>query len=471
MLWHARPTSSPVAANVKIRTELKAASPPAFSPRRLLQILAHRTSKLALIAVLLCPVPCIIGQDAIRAIPATRTSPSVDWKYSFGPKPLTGYRQVAPNTPYAAETGYGFDLGSDIVMVERSANDPVAAGYATGKEGKPFFFSVSVPEGNYKVTVTLGDAAAASETTVRAELRRLMVERLRTEPGQFQTRSFIVNVRQPAIASGGQVRINAREQSTEARAWDDLLALEFAGPHAALVSLQIEKVDLPTLWLIGDSTVCDQPVEPYNSWGQMITRFFRPNIAVANHAESGESVAGALSARRFDKIWSEIRPGDYLFVQFGHNDMKSSAPNALETFTSNLRRIVAETRQRSGVPVLFTPVSRRTFDSSGKITNSFRGYPDAIKLVASDMNVPLIDLQRSSAKFYEAMGVEASHQAFANESEGTHHGDYGSYQIAKSIVQLIKEVKLPITEHLVDDWKPFDPSHPDPIREFSQSYR
>ena len=415
----------------------------------------------------LCLARAAIGQDAAPPANAPPQSGSTTWNYSFGPSAVPGYRRVAPDSAYSETAGFGFDLGSVVELAPRDSSSITSGGYSTGKDGKPFFFSVAVPEGNYKVTATLGDMAAPTETSILAELRRLMIEGVRTEAGTVATRSFVVNVRRPAISLGGQVRLNAREQSTEARAWDDVLTLEFNGPRTALISLQIEKVNLPTLWLMGDSTVCDQPVEPYNSWGQTITRFFKPDIAIANHAESGESVAGALGARRFDKIWSEIKSGDYLFVQFSHNDMKSTAPNALETFTSNLRRIVEETRKHEGLPVLFTPVSRRSFDANGRITNSFRGYADAIKLVAKELNVPLIDLQQSSATFYEAMGVEGSHQAFANDTEGTHHGDYGSYQIAKTVVELLKQQKLPIAAHIVEDWRTFDPGHPDPIGEFN----
>jgi len=187
---------------------------------------------------------------------------------------------------------------------------------------------------------------------------------------------------------------------------------------------------------------------------------------VANHAESGESVAGALAKGRFDKIWSQMKKGDYLFVQFGHNDMKSPATNALELYTDNLRQIIDHARQLGGIPVLCTSVSRRTFDDSGKITNSFRGYTDAVRLLAREKKVPLIDLQNMAVAFYESMGPEASHQAFANERENTHHGNYGSYEIAKCVLEGIRKNGLGLTNAIVKDFKGFDPAHPDPIATF-----
>ena len=332
----------------------------------------------------------------------------------------------------------------------------------------PPVFSVSVPEGTYKVTVTLGDSQREGDTSIYAELRRLMLEHVITTSGARETRTFIVNVRRPEIPGGGVVRLKDRETTTEAVAWDDRLTLEFRGAHPAVAALAVEPISVPTVYLLGDSTMCDQPVEPYNSWGQMITRFLKPVVAVANHAESGESLAGALAARRLDKIWSQIKKGDYLFVQFGHNDMKSTESGALQTYTDNMRRLVDEARQRGAMPVLVTSVSRRTFDAAGrKITDSFNGYTQAVRQVAREKSVPLIDLQASSATFYEALGPEKSHLAFATMQEATHHNDYGSYEIAKCVLNGIKEAKLGLAKDIVDDFKSFDPAKPDPIDTFT----
>jgi lysophospholipase L1-like esterase len=328
----------------------------------------------------------------------------------------------------------------------------------------PLVFSVAVPEGNYKVTVTFGGTAEASDNTVRAELRRLMLEHVTTEPGKRETRSFIVNVRRPETRGGGHVVLKEREKQAEAAAWDDRLTIEFGGAHPSVASVSIERVDVPTVYLLGDSTVCDQPAEPFSSWGQVLTRFLKPEIAVANHAESGESVAGALAAHRFDKVWSTIRKGDYLFVQFGHNDMKSDAPNALQAYAANLARIVEQARHLGATPVLITSVSRRTFDAEGKrIVDSFKGYTQAVRDVARAKGVPLIDLQASSAVFYEALGPDRSHLAFATMEEGTHHGEYGGHEIAKCVVMGIRQAGLDLARFITDDFGAFDPASPDPV--------
>jgi lysophospholipase L1-like esterase len=377
--------------------------------------------------------------------------------FDFSSAPATaGKVHVAPDIAYSRERGFGFEPGADLKQTDSAITSE-----------KPFYFHIAIPqEGNYKVTINFGDTLSATDNTVFAELRRLMVESVHTDPGASATRTFIVNTRTPAIPGRGRVKISSRERTQEPWAWDDRLSLEFNGTHPGVRSIQIEMINVPTIYLLGDSTVCDQANEPYNSWGQMLPRFFKPEVAVANGAESGDSFAPSLSAGRFAKFWEQMKPGDYLFIQYGHNDMKSTAPDALETYANNLRRVVDETRSHSGTPVLVASVSRRTFGPDGKIANSFGGYTDAVRAVAKEKGCALIDLQAGSALFYEALGDQKSHLAFATMQEGTHHNNYGSYEIAKCIVMGIKQAKLELAKHITDDFKDFDPSHPDPVEHF-----
>jgi lysophospholipase L1-like esterase len=388
-------------------------------------------------------------------------------RFDFGPGALKpGYQRVLPKDLYTRETGFGFEPGAAISCLNRNGKDPLRADFCTGE--KPFYFSAAVPEGNYNVTVTFGDPTGASVTTVKAELRRLMVERVETKPGEFATRTFTVNVRRPQISGGGEVKLKDREQTTEIWAWDEKLTLEFNGSHPAVCAVEIVPVEVPTIYLLGDSTVCDQPREPYNSWGQMLTRFFKPGIAVANHAESGESLRSSLGAHRLDKVISTIKPGDYLFIQYGHNDEKEKGDRvgAFTTYKSDLKKFVAAAREHGAVPVLITPVQRRTFDRSGKITNSHGDYPEAVRQAAREENVPLIDLNAMSTTLYEAWGDEPSKQAFA-PNDNTHHDNYGSYELAKCIVAGIRLSRLAIAKYLVTDVPPFDPSHPDSLQTFA----
>jgi lysophospholipase L1-like esterase len=381
-------------------------------------------------------------------------------KFDFGSqKPAPGHFNVSASTRYSDESGYGFEEGAAVKL----------SGDSITSDQPPFYFSVKVPaEGNFKVTVTLGDPASDSVTTVKAELRRLMLERVRTKAGQFETRTFIVNTRTPQIPGGEQVRLKDREKNSESWAWDDKLTLEFTDVHPAVRAIEIEKVErMPTLYIAGDSTSTDQPLEPFNSWGQMLTRFFKPDIAIANHGESGESLKGFLGERRLEKVMSLIQPGDYLFIQMGHNDQKEKGEGvgALTTYKADLKRFVAEARQHGATPVVITPVNRMSFEAgTGTIVSSLGDYPEAVRQAATEENVALIDLNAMSKPFYEALGPAQAHVAFAGNDK-THHSNYGSYELAKCIVEGIKESHLPLTKSLVDKPK-FDPAHPDPFDKF-----
>ena len=404
-------------------------------------------------------------QADIVNLPVFQTT-SRTWKFDFGPGALApGYERVMPQNIYTRAAGFGFEPGSQIACINRGGKDSLRTDFCTSD--KPFYFSVALPEGNYNVTVTFGDAQAESVTTIKAELRRLMVERVETKPGKFETRTFTVNVRTPQIAGGGEVKLKDREKTTEAWAWDEKLTLEFNNDRPAICAIEITPADVPTIFLLGDSTVCDQPREPYNSWGQMLTRFFKSGIAIANHAESGESLRSSLGAKRLDKVLSLMRPGDYLFIQYGHNDEKEKGEGvgAFTTYKADLKKFVEGARQHGGIPVLITPVQRRTFDKDGKVTNSHGDYPEAVRQAAKDLNVPLIDLNAMSKPLYEAWGDEASKKAFA-PNDNTHHNNYGSYELARCIVEGIRSNKLGIVKYLVTDVPRFDPARPDPLESF-----
>jgi lysophospholipase L1-like esterase len=189
-----------------------------------------------------------------------------------------------------------------------------------------------------------------------------------------------------------------------------------------------------------------------------VPRFFDENIAVANYAESGESVKSSLGAHRFDKVFSLIRPGDFLFVQFGHNDMKDKATNTLAVYEANLKEIVAKTRAHGATPVLVTSMERK----AGVNGPTLAGYPETVREVAKEEGTALIDLNAVSVKFYRALGKDIG-LAF---QDGTHHNNYGSYELARCVVESIKENKLELVKHLATDAKPFNPSQPDDVKNF-----
>ena len=385
-----------------------------------------------------------------------RAAESETWKYDFGGAQVAnGFTPVSPGLAYSKQRGYGFDLDSTPTLVEREHPDPLLRDFCTSD--RPFFFSVALPDGNYRVTAILGDAAGATTKTVKAESRRLMLEDVRTAPGKFSTNTFTVNIRTPRFP-GGAVKLKTREN--EYLHWDDKLTLEFNGARPALVALEIARVtNAVTVYLAGDSTVTDQPREPWNSWGQMLPRFFHAGVAVANHAESGESIKSSIGARRFEKIFSTIKSGDYLLLQFGHNDMKDRAPDALATYRSNLLHFVAAARRAGATPVLLTSMERK----GGVERDTLADYPKTVREVAQEQKVALIDLHAMSRTLYRALGPERINAAF---QDGTHHNNYGSYELARCVVEGIRTSELPLSKFLANDVKPFNPAHPDAPEEF-----
>jgi len=368
------------------------------------------------------------------------------YKFAFGDQPKPGWTSVAPTNFYSPAVGFGFEPGAKM-----QATTSFAA------SDQPFYFSVKLPGGNYRVTAVLG-GETESTTTVKAELRRLMLEKIQVAAGKSVEKTFIVNLRTPKISGRNRVRLKPRERTTEMWDWDDKLTLEFKGAHPSVRSLEIEKTDLPTIFLLGDSTVCDQPAEPWNSWGQMLPRFFKPEIAVANHSESGETLTSSFRAKRFEQIFSLMKPGDYLFVQFGHNDQKDKAANALATYKANLKNVVARTRKLGGTPVLVTSMERK----NGVEQDTLAGYPQTVRDVAKEENCALIDLNAMSRTFYRALRENVG-QAF---QDGTHHNNYGSYELAKCVAAGVKRAKLPLAKFIADDFGDFDPAKPDAFATF-----
>ena len=264
------------------------------------------------------------------------------------------------------------------------------------QEKAPFFFSVNVPDGNYLVTVTLGSSRHAGITTVRGESRRLFLENIPTRKGEFVTCQFTINKRNTRISDKEQVKIKPREK--QKLNWDDKLTFEFNGDAPCLASLKIERADqVATVFLAGNSTVVDQDHEPWASWGQMIPRFFDQRVCFANYAESGERADTFINAGRLKKALSQMKEGDYMFIEFGHNDQKLKGPGkgAYYFFATQLKTFVDEVRLRGGIPVFVTPTQRRSFDAEGKIVETHEDYPDAMRWVAEREKVPVIELHLS----------------------------------------------------------------------------
>ena len=337
----------------------------------------------------------------------------------------------------------------------------------------PFTFSAQVPDGNYRVTVTLGNKKKAGQTVVRAESRRHFFDVISTKKGKFETVSFVVNKHNPVIDEKTKVKLKPREWTY--KNWDDSLNISFCGPMPAVQSIKIEPAaDVTTVFLCGNSTVVDQEDEPWASWGQMITRWFDDKVAIANYAESGLSATTFLAQGRLDKILTQMKQGDYVIVEFGHNDEKEKKPGdgAWYSYSRNLKIFADRVKAAGGNIIFCTPTARRAFQN-GRNSNTHGDYPEAMKTVAKRENVPFIELTQMSTSLYEALGEEKSKCALVHYPMGTfpgqekaladntHFNPFGAWQIAKMIVMGLKQLNSPLVQHLRPDWQDYDPAQPD----------
>jgi len=406
----------------------------------------------------------ILGALAPLAVLAAAPAPL---KFGFDLAEAKGEtRLVAPGDLYSKERGYGFEPGLEVKPARG------------GVRGSPaFYFTTDLPEGNWRVKATLRGAPGGGPATVKAELRRLMLDPVPLTENEKLESTFIVNTRSVRIAAqngvaAGVVKLKEpRESVAEAWAWDDRLTLEISG--AVLSAVEITPARVPTVFLLGDSTVCDQSREPFNSWGQMLTRCFQPTVAVANHGESGETYRDSIGRRRLDKVISVMQPGDYLLMQFGHNDQKQIAAGTggpFTTYQEEMKAHIAAVHRVGGIPVVVSPMERRNFDPEGKVVPSLAEYAKAARETAAAERVAFIDLHAMALPFYEALGPEASAQAFAapgGKVDNTHHNNYGSYELARCIARGIVDARLRLAAELLPEFREFDPARPDTPETFA----
>jgi lysophospholipase L1-like esterase len=244
-----------------------------------------------------------------------------------------------------------------------------------------------------------------------------------------------------------------------------LLAL---GLHSA-TAMAAESADRPiAVYLAGDSTMASYPANraPLTGWGQVFQRFFTDAVMVKNHAVSGRSSKSFIDEGRLDAILRQIQPGDYLLIQFAHNDEKATDPKRYTepqtTFKAYLIQYVEGARAKGAHPVLITPMHRRGFSSDGSIRFSHGDYPQAILELAAEMQVPVIDLHQKSQVLFERLGPVGTKQVFLwlekgehpnypdGKEDNTHFSEYGAVEIAKLVAEGLKEANLPLADHLKD---------------------
>ena len=221
-------------------------------------------------------------------------------------------------------------------------------------------------------------------------------------------------------------------------------------------------VDAPRLFLIGDSTMADKPLvdNPERGWGQVFPMFFDRSVTIENHAKNGRSTKSFIKEGRWQIVLDRLQKGDYVFIQFGHNDEKKEDSTRFADpqtdYRKNLLKFVHETRSKNANPVLLTPVSRRRFDNEGKAVETHHEYSEVVRTIAKEEQVPFIDLDAKSMAMFGQAGVEASEKLFLwvpagkykalpnGRQDNTHFTFAGAIKVAGLVVSGIKELHLPI---------------------------
>ena len=220
------------------------------------------------------------------------------------------------------------------------------------------------------------------------------------------------------------------------------------------------------IYLAGDSTMAEKTADkrPETGWGEKLEGNFQPgHIKVENHAKNGRSTRSFIAEKLWQAIIEKLKKGDYVFIQFGHNDEKEGTDRYASPtdYGVNLKRFVAEVRAKEAYPVLLTPVVRRRFDEKGEFFDTHGAYPDVVRKVAAELKVPLIDMHRLSEKVLRDYGSEPSRKLFLQLKPGenpnypqgvednTHFNQVGAELMAGLAVSGIRSLKLPIAKYLL----------------------
>ncbi len=218
------------------------------------------------------------------------------------------------------------------------------------------------------------------------------------------------------------------------------------------------------VYIIGDSTAANKQPSAYpeTGWGMELQSFFDTQVKVDNRALNGRSTKSFLNEKKWESILTTLKAGDFVLIQFGHNDQKIDKPEtgtSLAEYKSNLIKYVKETQARNAFPILMTPIMRRSF-KDGVFNDTHLGYPDVVRKLADSMHVPLIDMHRKTEKLIVQLGdlpsiklfnhVDSGHVNYpTGKKDNTHLSPGGAKVIAGLVVEGIKEVKTPLTKHLL----------------------
>ena len=210
-----------------------------------------------------------------------------------------------------------------------------------------------------------------------------------------------------------------------------------------------------TIWMIGDSTMASKKPErkPESGWGVEFAQFVKNGVVVKNKAASGRSTKSFIAENRWQAVLDSIKPGDFVIIQFGHNDQRKDSlvySDVNTTYKELLKKYIKETREKGGKPVICTPVVRRHFDGKGNLLNTHGDYPKVVRTVARETKTPLVDMEALTRKLVTDLGTEKSKDLFTMRKNGldsTHLCHAGALQVAELFVKNAKKQHLKIALH------------------------
>ena len=222
-----------------------------------------------------------------------------------------------------------------------------------------------------------------------------------------------------------------------------------------------------TVHLVGDSTMADKRDPEHNperGWGQMLHLFFNDKVTVSNHAVNGRSSLSFINEGRWNEVMEEIRPGDYVFIQFGHNDQKAYDPerytNPWSAYRRNLERMCREIMEREGNPVILSSIVRRNFNPEGTLEDTHGPYPYVAREVARELGIPFIDLQQQTEDLVSGLGRVRSTALYMHlkpgesemypegRSDNTHLNVRGATEVAGMVAASVMKQGLPLSSYL-----------------------
>ena len=232
--------------------------------------------------------------------------------------------------------------------------------------------------------------------------------------------------------------------------------------NQGLVYTQSVDKNVITIFMIGNSTMADKPFNngnPEKGWGQILPLYFKERIKIENHAVNGRSTKSFIDEGRWDSVVNRIKPGDYVIIEFGHNDAKKDDPkrfaDANTDYKWNLEKFINETKQKDGIPILATPIVRRRFDEQGKFYDVHGDYPKVVRELSENMNVLLLDLHKKSEEYIIKLGAERSKNFYLHidadeysllpegKTDDTHLSPTGAFRICDFAADEIK-LKIPL---------------------------